>query len=98
MCSLMRDCHACSLTALHSWCRSYRLDAIALHRLHWCSPARNVIGVDCETEKVRRDQAELHRPKTNDAENNAVNTSNDPALPHASADHACRDDGQGARQ
>ena len=57
-----------------------------------------VHGTDYHAKNVGRDQAELRSPKTDDADDNAVDRAERPSLPTTAPDKDCRSNRQNARK
>ena len=55
-------------------------------------------GADHDTENIGRDQAELRGPKTDDADDDAVDRAERPSLPTTAPDKDCRSNRQNARK
>ncbi len=60
------------------------------------APVDEVAGVEGDAEKVGGDEAELGGADANDADDSAVDTGDDPALPELLADEDSGSDGQDA--
>ena len=61
-------------------------------------PCIQIHGADHHTENVGRDEAELGGPKTDDADDDAVDRTQRPPLPTTASDKDCRSNRQNARK
>jgi hypothetical protein len=62
------------------------------------APLREIVRVESDTEKIRGHEAELSRPNANEANDDAVQRGDDPAMPQLLPNEDRRDDREHARQ
>ena len=62
--------------------------------LHFGTPAQKVGRVETDTEEIGRNEAELTCPYSDNADDDAIHSCDDPALPQFLPDEHCREDGQ----